>query len=365
MEFLKCLELYSHDLLSRIELLSLLSDVLSVTSDGGETLIDELELVLQARGDQGDNIGDEYWLSMPTTEIDFSQCRRCTPSYRALPHNYPRGTCSGRTQLCESVLNNNWVSVPTGSEDFGVKNLRRNQYEEALFKCEDDRYEIDMVMDANRSTIRALEPIAKSIEELNASNGTASSNNTSSGKYQFRLDKRALTVMHLKAVARVYGDAGDRVLELLRKNPAGAIPVILARLKQKAVEWGKARQHLDKQWKEVLEKNYQKSLDHRSFYFKTSDRKAVMAKTMLQEAKVAKHKAELKQKRAGAKKEGTKEDTDGDSNDAKKEDGADKKEDKKKERRSSGNFFFFFFLLLCRRSKQRRNEWTYLAKNVD
>jgi len=146
MEFLKCLELYSHDLLSRIELLSLLSDVLSVTSDGGETLIDELELVLQARGDQGDNIGDEYWLSMPTTEIDFSQCRRCTPSYRALPHNYPRGTCSGRTQLCESVLNNNWVSVPTGSEDFGVKNLRRNQYEEALFKCEDDRYEIDMVM---------------------------------------------------------------------------------------------------------------------------------------------------------------------------------------------------------------------------
>ena len=125
--------------------------------------------------------------------------------------------------------------------------------------------------DANRSTIRALEPIAKSIEELNASNGTASSNNTSSGKYQFRLDKRALTVMHLKAVARVYGDAGDRVLELLRKNPAGAIPVILARLKQKAVEWGKAcyvsghwhhigaRQHLDKQWKEVLEKNYQKS----------------------------------------------------------------------------------------------------------
>jgi paired amphipathic helix protein Sin3a len=112
---------------------------------------------------------------------------------------------------------------------------------------------------------------------------------------QYRLDKRALSVMHLKAIARVYGDAGDRVLELLRKNPAGAISVILARLKQKAVEWGKARQNLDKQWKEVLEKNYQKSLDHRSFYFKTSDRKAVMAKTMLTEAKVAKHQAELKE----------------------------------------------------------------------
>jgi histone deacetylase complex regulatory component SIN3 len=31
------------------------------------------------------------------------------------------------------------VSVPTGSEDFSFKNMRRNQYEEALFKCEDDR----------------------------------------------------------------------------------------------------------------------------------------------------------------------------------------------------------------------------------
>ena len=64
-----------------MELLSLLTDVLSVTADGGEVLIDELELVLQSRGDQSQPT-DEYWLSMPTTEIDFSQCRRCTPSYR-------------------------------------------------------------------------------------------------------------------------------------------------------------------------------------------------------------------------------------------------------------------------------------------
>ena len=101
-----------------------------------------------------------------------------------------------------------------------------------MFKCEDDRYEIDMVMDANRSTIRALEPIAQSILLLDtsspdtaASSSSSSSSSSYTGKYQYRLDKRALSVMHLKAIARVYGDAGDRVLELLRKNPAGAIPV--------------------------------------------------------------------------------------------------------------------------------------------
>jgi paired amphipathic helix protein Sin3a len=57
------------------------------------------------------------------------------------------------------VLNDIWVSVPTGSEDFTFKNQRKNQYEEVLFKCEDERYELDLVIELNTSAIRALEPI--------------------------------------------------------------------------------------------------------------------------------------------------------------------------------------------------------------
>jgi paired amphipathic helix protein Sin3a len=47
--------------------------------------------------------------------------------------------------LVQEVLNDLWVSVPTGSEDFSLKIMRKNQYEDALFRCEDERYEIDMV----------------------------------------------------------------------------------------------------------------------------------------------------------------------------------------------------------------------------
>ena len=68
-----------------------------------------------------------------------------------------------RTALCRSVLNDTWVSVPTGSEDFSFKSMRKNVYEEALFKCEDDRYEFDMVIDANMSTIRVLESLHSEI----------------------------------------------------------------------------------------------------------------------------------------------------------------------------------------------------------
>ena len=283
-EFVQCLSLYNAKVFDQAELLTMVGDMLGENPD----LYDEFKVINSFHA--AAEFGNKLWAQLPISEIDLSQCRRCTPSYRALPLNYPRAKCSGRTPLCKSVLNNNWVSVPTGSEDFGVKNLRRNQYEEALFKCEDDRYEIDMVMDANRSAIKALEPINAELSRLAE---------TTEVKWQYRLDKRSLSIMHLKAIARVYGDHGNEVLELLRKNPAGSIPIILNRLKEKAVEWGKIRQTLDKQWKEVLEKNYQKSLDHRSIYFKQQDRKAMMVKTLAHELRTAKERADLKSQGGG------------------------------------------------------------------
>ena len=36
-------------------------------------------------------------------------------------------------------------------------------------------------------------------------------------EWQFRLDRRSLGVLHLKAIARVYGDYGHEMLEVRRK----------------------------------------------------------------------------------------------------------------------------------------------------
>ncbi len=310
-EFLKCLDLFALEIISRSDLISLLADILGNHTE----LLEEFDRLLASRG-ATDNAVEDAWFSMPLTEIDFSQSRRCTPSYRALPLSYPRPPCSERTPLCRSVLNDTWVSVPTGSEDFSFKNMRKNQYEEALFKCEDDRYEIDLIIDSNFATIKVLETLASEIQLLESTNDpsdqsstkapaadTSSSSQGSSNAgssdqpppsfhkkigapaplVQFRLDKRTLSVIHLKAIARVYGPHGAEILELLRKNPGGAIPIILARLKQKDEEWRQRRVELNKMWKSMMEKNYQKSLDHRSFYFKQGDRKLLSLKSLVSE----------------------------------------------------------------------------------
>jgi len=180
------------------------------------------------------------------------------------------------------VLNDTWVSVPVGSEDnYSFKHMRKNQYEEALFKCEDERFEVDMVIDSNAAAIAALEPLAQEIHSLKA----AEESRGGAQRFQYKLDKRSLGVIHLNAIIRIYGDHGAEILELLKKNPAGSIPIILKRLKQKDIEWRKARQELNKQWKEIQEKNWHKSLDHRSFYFKQTDKKQCSQRVLVQEIK--------------------------------------------------------------------------------
>jgi len=51
--------------------------------------------------------------------------------------------------------------------------MRKNQYEEALFKCEDERFEIDMVIDCNASALRLLEPLAEELALFAKTNGSA------------------------------------------------------------------------------------------------------------------------------------------------------------------------------------------------
>eukprot|EP00644_Phytophthora_capsici_P015543 jgi/Phyca11/127491/e_gw1.70.11.1 len=285
-EFLKCLELYSQEVLDRNEMLSLIRNLFGRHTD----LVEEFDHLLCSHGVQ--KTPKEIWPFIPLAETDLSQCRRATPSYRGLPASYPIPPCSHRSALEKQVCNDSWVSVPTGSEDFSFKSMRKNQYEEALFKCEDERFEIDMVIEANASTISILEPLAHEIDVLKKATESSGDDDK---MWNYVVDKDTFRVTHLNAITRIYGESGSQILELLRKHPASAIPIILKRLKQKDEEWRRAREDLNRQWKEVNEKNYHKSLDHSSFYFKQKDKKQTSMKMMMQEAK---KKLEADEKRA-------------------------------------------------------------------
>lgn len=50
--------------------------------------------------------------------------------------------------------------------------------------------------------------------------------------------------------ARIYGDAGQEMLDFMEKNPVVAIPVVVKRLKQKDRDFRAARDVLNRRWKE-------------------------------------------------------------------------------------------------------------------
>ena len=80
------------------------------------------------------------------------------------------------------------------------------------------------------------------------------------------------------------GDTGPQIVELLKKNPGVAIQVVLARLNQKDEEWRRVKLEMKPLFSKVFQQNYHKSLDHRSFYFKQTDKKQLGHKAMLQVA---------------------------------------------------------------------------------
>ncbi|VFQ95207.1 unnamed protein product [Cuscuta campestris] len=218
-------------------------------------------------------LSKDKYLENPIHELDLSNCEHCTPSYRLLPENYPIPIASQRTELGAQVLNDHWVSVTSGSEDYSFKHMRKNQYEESLFRCEDDRYELDMLLESVKVATKRVEEVLDKIND-----------NTINLDTPFRIEDH-FTALNLRCIERLYGDHGLDVIDVLRRNAHLALPVILSRLKQKLGEWENCRSDFDKIWAEIYAKNHYKSLDHRSFYFKQQDTKNLSTKALVAEVK--------------------------------------------------------------------------------
>lgn len=281
-EFLKCLSLYNNGILADVEMMVLVRDLLDEYPEAYEEFKTYCDFDLE-RGSYQDVVEPSRMVEgfQGKNEIDFASCKRMGPSYRALPDDYIQPTCSGRTDDCQSVLNDIWVSMPTGSEDGGTfKTSRKNQYEEVLFKCEDDRYELDMVLENNAAVVRVLTAILHQIV-----------NTPRTELANFELPGDALGALHVKSIQRIYGDKGQDIIQGLFQNPVVAVPCVLRRLRQKDLEWRDARREWNKVWREVNEKNYYKSLDHQSLYFKQKDKKALSSRELVAEAKKAKFAA--------------------------------------------------------------------------
>lgn len=274
--FLRCLILFNQEIVSRVELVGLISPFLSRFPElqrwfqeflGSQANVDGMSISNTQRQDR--NQGEL------AQEIDLSTCKRLGASYCALPKSSEVRKCSGRTNLCKEVLNDTWVSFPTWAEDSTFVTSRKTQYEEIIYRCEDERFELDVVIETNSSTIRVLEGVHKKMSRMSQEE-----------LVKFRLDDclgGTSPTIHQRALRRVYGDKVHDIIQGLKNYPHMAVSIVLKRLKAKDEEWREAQKGFNKQWREQNEKYYLKSLDHQGINFKQNDVKALRSKSLLNE----------------------------------------------------------------------------------
>ncbi len=134
---------------------------------------------------------------------------------------------------------------------------------------------MDVVLESNLSTIRVLENIVAKLSHMSTDEAN-----------KFRLNDTlggTSETIHIKAIQRVYGDKAKDFIDGLKRNPVVAVPLVLKRLKAKDEEWREAKKNLEKQWRDQIERNYLKSLDHCAVPFKQNDQKHLKAKSLTNE----------------------------------------------------------------------------------
>lgn len=270
-EFLKLCNLYSQDLIDKQLLLYRAQSFI-----GGNQ-----ELFAWFKKFMGED--EEQQNLRPKTvnsRVSLSNCRSLGPSYRLLPRRERERVCSGRDELCRSVLNDEWASHPTwASEDSGFVAHRKNTFEEGLHRIEEERHDYDFNIEACSRTIQQLEPIANQLLTMKPEDRIGFTLPPGLGGQSETIYKRV--------IMKIYGrDRGKDVIKELFQMPWSVVPVLLHRLKTKLEDWKAAQREWEKVWRDQTQKIFWKSLDHQSITVKQVDKRQFQPKSLTNEIQV-------------------------------------------------------------------------------
>ncbi|GAN07470.1 sin3 protein [Mucor ambiguus] len=282
-EFLKTLNLYTQQILD----LNTLVEQVGIFIGNNKELFDWFKSIVGYEP-------RDHPIEKPVNPIpkpDLAHCKTTadSPSYRCVPKNWQNQPCSGRDQIAWEVLNDEFVSHPIwASEDDGFVASKKSQYEEAMHRCEEERYDYNMNIEANLNVIALLEPIAHRIEAM-------SMEERANFKLRPGLGGQSVTIYE-RIIKKVYDkERGMEIIELLYSSPAQVIPILLKRLKQKDEEWKRAQREWNKIWRELDAKNFYRALDYQGITFKSNDRKAMAPKALVSEIENLQHEKKMKE----------------------------------------------------------------------
>jgi histone deacetylase complex regulatory component SIN3 len=159
-DIMKCFFCYVEGVFNNTELFSLVTPLFS-----SDDLLNQLKAMVMSRDLTRRH---HNFLCKPLSEFETHYFRKISYSYFEMPKDFPRSLCFGRTadrewaKMFREVFNEDFSSLPQGSENFKFKT--KNQYEEVLFRVEDEMYKQDYELGLLHRTMRVLEVETNIIE---------------------------------------------------------------------------------------------------------------------------------------------------------------------------------------------------------
>ena len=154
-EVLKCIDLYTLGIITLYELDEAIESVFEEVNAAKEK-----EKLIRVLASRCNSRKQSSWFCKSLSNLGDIECKKIG-SYLLIPSDYPSFISTGRDPKLSQEINDYWISVASGSEDF----TRKNIYEEQLRKCEDERFEYDMVLNICDYIIDVLGKLSSEISE--------------------------------------------------------------------------------------------------------------------------------------------------------------------------------------------------------
>ena len=208
---------------------------------------------------------EDSWYFKNWDEANLKDSERIDHSYSTLPESFPISIYTGQKgSMLADVINHIWVSVPCGSEgNFTFK--QKNKHEDALFKIEDERYELDQCIDLCADAIKALESAAESIEAQGQ---------------DYIFDSSILTPPRMAWIYQTWAK-NSKVLEYIKEHPINSIPQVLNTMRAFLADFNRKKSDMKNNFRQECNKHWSKSLDHKSFYFRQNEKKTQLIREFL------------------------------------------------------------------------------------
>ncbi|KAI6656096.1 Paired amphipathic helix protein Sin3a [Oopsacas minuta] len=140
----------------------------------------------------------------------------------------------------DAIINDFFVQFPNNKDDHSFYCSTRLPAEEAILRCEEERFELDIVIETAKNTISYFRKCFQ--------------NSTISVYSKVCLLCTTSHSFLRSTLQRLYGERIDDIYIAILSSPTLVVPIILDRLNERVQEWKNAKKHFNKIWRETTSK---------------------------------------------------------------------------------------------------------------